>query len=130
MEFTNGKIDGVTVEKLVKYVDERGFLLETFHKDTLPGGLAPQMGYVSYTEPEIARGPHEHREQTDIFAFIGPGNFRIHLWDNRVDSPTNKKRMIIFGGEDNPLLISRASRCRARLQKHVQDSQRDGVKLP
>ena len=44
MEFTSGKIEGVTVEKLVKYVDERGFLLETFRKDTLPGGLVPQMG--------------------------------------------------------------------------------------
>ena len=61
MEFTNGKIEGVTVEKLVKHVDERGFLIETFRKDTLSGALAPQMGYVSYTEPEIARGPHEHR---------------------------------------------------------------------
>lgn len=57
------------------------------------------------TIPGIARGPHEHREQADIFAFIGPGNFRIHLWDNRGDSPTNKIRMIIFGGEDNPLLV-------------------------
>ena len=105
MEFTSGKIEGVTVEKLNKHVDERGFLIETFRNDTLPGGLAPQMGYVSYTEPEIARGPHEHRVQTDIFAFIGQGNFRIHLWDNREDSPTNKNRMIIFGGEDNPLLV-------------------------
>ena len=105
MEFTSGKIEGVTVEKLNKHVDERGFLIETFRNDTLPGGLAPQMGYVSYTEQEIARGPHEHREQTDIFAFIGPGNFRIHLWDNREDSSTNKNRMIIFGGEDNPLLV-------------------------
>ena len=105
MEFSNGKIEGVTVEKLVKYADERGFLIETFRKDTLPADIAPQMGYVSYTEPEIARGPHEHREQTDIFAFIGPGNFKIHLWDNREDSPTNKNRMIIFGGEDNPILV-------------------------
>ncbi len=105
MECTSGKIDGVKIEKLVKYVDDRGFLLETFRKDTLPGGLAPQMGYVSYTEPKVARGPHEHREQTDIFAFIGPGNFKIHLWDNRDDSPTNKNRMIIFGGEDNLLLV-------------------------
>ncbi|HEB31050.1 MAG TPA: dTDP-4-dehydrorhamnose 3,5-epimerase, partial [Spirochaetes bacterium] len=105
MEFTSGEIEGVTVEKLVKHVDERGFLIETFRKDTLPGSLAPQMGYVSYTEPEIARGPHEHREQTDIFAFIGPGNFRIHLWDNRSDSPTGKNRMIFFGGEDDPLLV-------------------------
>lgn len=86
-------------------MDERGFLIETFRKDTLPAGLVPQMGYMSCTEPEVARGPHEHREQTDIFAFIGPGNFRIHLWDNRVDGPTNKNRIIIFVGEDNPLLV-------------------------
>jgi len=56
-------------------------------------------------EPGIARGPHEHIEQTDIFAFIGPGNFRIQLWYNRDKSPSFGNSMIFFGGEDNPILV-------------------------
>jgi dTDP-4-dehydrorhamnose 3,5-epimerase len=105
MEFNSGKIDGVLVISLTKYLDERGYLIETFRKDTLPDGLLPLMSYVSCTEPGIARGPHEHREQTDIFAFIGPGNFQIYLWDNRVDSETYKNRMIVYGGEDNHISV-------------------------
>jgi len=105
MEFKRGEISGVKIETLVKHVDERGFLIETFRLDTLPDDLSPQMSYVSYTEPGVARGPHEHVEQTDIFAFIGPGNFRIQLWDNRDKSPTFKNSMMFFGGEDNPVLV-------------------------
>jgi dTDP-4-dehydrorhamnose 3,5-epimerase len=105
LEFTGGKIEGVEVEKLIKHIDERGFLIETFRRDTLPSGLFPQMGYISLTKPGVARGPHEHMDQTDIFAFVGPGDFRIHLWDNRRDSHTLGNRMIVVGGEDAPLLV-------------------------
>ncbi len=105
MAFKRVEISGVKIEKLIKNVDERGFLIETFRQDTLPDNLKPQMSYVSYTEPGIARGPHEHIEQTDIFAFIGPGNFRIQLWDNREKSKTYGNSMIFFGGDDNPILV-------------------------
>jgi dTDP-4-dehydrorhamnose 3,5-epimerase len=105
MPFNTGEIEGVHVQKLLKNVDERGFLIETFRVDTLPEGLKPQMSYASFTEPRVSRGPHEHRRQVDIFAFVGPGNFKIHLWDNREESKTKGNKMIIFGGEDNPLLV-------------------------
>ena len=105
MEFKNSKIDGVVIINLKKYVDERGFLIETFRIDELPEELRPEMSYISYTEPEISRGPHEHDNQTDIFAFIGPGNFKVYLWDNRKNSKTYLNRMIIFGGEDNPISV-------------------------
>jgi dTDP-4-dehydrorhamnose 3,5-epimerase len=105
VEFSEGKIDGVRVVKLTKHVDERGFLIETFRRDTLPEGLLPQMAYVSFTEPGVGRGPHEHMVQTDIFAFIDPGNFRIHLWDNREKSPTYGNRMVVLGGEENLLQV-------------------------
>ena len=88
MEFKKGEIEGVVIEKLIKFSDERGFLVETFRIDNLPGKLRPVMSYISYTRPGIARGPHEHLKQTDIFCFIGPGNFRIKLWDNRKESKT------------------------------------------
>jgi dTDP-4-dehydrorhamnose 3,5-epimerase len=105
MPFKKGDIQGVYIQKLVKNVDERGFLIETFRLDTLPETLKPQMSYVSYTEPGVSRGPHEHADQADIFAFIGPGNFKLQLWDNRKTSSTYGNKMIIFGGEDNPVLV-------------------------
>lgn len=106
MEFKKGNIEGVQITKLVKYVDERGYLVETFRLDSLPEGLKPEMAYVSYTEPGFGRGPHEHEAQTDVFSFIGPGNFKMYLWDYRKESPTYGNRMIFFGGVDNPLTVT------------------------
>ena len=105
MEFVNGDIEGVHIVPLQKRVDDRGFLVETVRIDTLPEGLQPVMSYVSYTEPGKGRGPHEHKDQTDIFTFIGPGNLKVYLWDNRKKSATYGKRMILFGGLDNPITL-------------------------
>jgi len=99
------KISGVIIQKLVKHVDERGYLTETMRVDELPEGLNPIMSYVSYTEPGVSRGPHEHVEQTDIFSFVGPGNFKIKLWDNREKSDTYGNYMLFYGGEDNPITL-------------------------
>jgi dTDP-4-dehydrorhamnose 3,5-epimerase len=104
-QWNKGQIDGVIVKKLVKHLDRRGFLCETFRLDELPPEIKPVMSYVSYTEPGVARGPHEHRAQTDIFTFIGPGNFLLKLWDNREDSRTRWCCMEIIAGMDNPLTV-------------------------
>ena len=105
-QWTRAQIDGVLTKKLVKHLDERGYLCETFRSDELPSDLKPVMSYVSFTEPGVARGPHEHLEQTDIFVFIGPGNFKVKLWDNRPDSATYKKWMEIYAGKDKLLLVA------------------------
>ncbi len=105
MEWVKGQIEGVVIKNLVKHVDERGFLVETFRIDEVPENLHPVMSYVSYTEPGITRGPHEHKQQTDVFSFIGPGNFMVKLWDNRDDSKTYGNYMTFFAGEDKPLTV-------------------------
>ena len=105
MDFKEGEIKGVIIEKLNKFYDERGFLAETFRIDNLPKEIKPMMSYISYTKPGITRGPHEHKKQTDIFCFMGPGNFRIKLWDNRKESKTFRYCMKIIGGEDNPIRV-------------------------
>jgi len=105
MEFKKGEIEGVVIERLIRFSDERGFLVETFRVDNLPDNLQPVMSYVSYTRPGITRGPHEHKKQTDIFCFMGPGNFKIKLWDNQKESRTYRCCMEIIGGEDNPIRI-------------------------
>jgi len=105
MEFKKGEIEGVVIEKLIKFSDERGFLVEIFRGDNLPVNLQPVMSYVSYTRPGVARGPHEHKKQTDIFCFMGPGNFRIKLWDNRSKSKSYGNCIVLKGGKDNPISI-------------------------
>src|SRR5947209_5876781 len=58
--FKRGKIEGVMVRDLRKYLDERGWLAELFRHDELPEEFYPQMGYISQSEPHVQRGPHEH----------------------------------------------------------------------
>ena len=87
-EFKTGKIHDVVVRPLNKYIDERGWLAELFREDEIEAAVMPVMAYISMTQPGIARGPHEHADQTDYFSFIGPSNFKVYLWDTRPDSPT------------------------------------------
>jgi dTDP-4-dehydrorhamnose 3,5-epimerase len=103
--FKKGKIHDVTVRTIGKFLDERGWLAELFRSDELPAELMPAMAYISMTQPGVARGPHEHVDQTDYFCFIGPANFKIYLWDNREESPTFGVRQVVYAGVDNPAAI-------------------------
>jgi dTDP-4-dehydrorhamnose 3,5-epimerase len=105
MTWVKGEISGVIIKALKKYLDMRGYLVETYRDDELPADLRPKMSYVSFTEPGICRGPHEHKEQTDIFTFIGPGNFYLKLWDNRKQSKTYGNYIEMYVGKDNPSII-------------------------
>ncbi len=98
--FKKGLIEGVIVKDIKKYVDERGWLGEVFRNDELSENDIPAMGYISLTFPGISRGPHEHVDQSDLFGFIGPSNFKIYMWDNRKASPTFMNKMVVFAGED------------------------------
>ncbi|MBX7171751.1 MAG: dTDP-4-dehydrorhamnose 3,5-epimerase family protein [Pyrinomonadaceae bacterium] len=103
--FTKGKIKDVVVYPLKKFVDERGWLAELFRHDEITEEFYPTMAYISVTEPLTQRGPHEHVEQADLFCFLGPGNFKMRMWDNRADSPTYNYIMTLFVGADNPQAI-------------------------
>ncbi len=99
-------IDGVVVKELVLYKDERGWLTELFRDDEIDGAVRPAMSYVSMTEAGVARGPHEHKDQTDYFCFVGPSTFRIYLWDNRGDNRGDSKNKMVFeGGAERPLMV-------------------------
>lgn len=100
-DFIKGKIHDVVVYPLKKLVDERGWLAELFRHDELAEEFYPAMAYISVTEPLVQRGPHEHIEQADLFCFIGSGNFKLRMWDNRKDSPTYRYVMTLYVGADN-----------------------------
>ena len=82
------RIAGVICRLLEVYEDQRGWLAEIFRQDEVAPEHLPVMAYLSVTKPGVGRGPHAHRDQTDMFCFAGPGDFRVMLWDNRADSPT------------------------------------------
>ena len=71
----------------------------------MPEGVSPRMSYVSETLPGVTRGPHEHREQTDVFIFLGPGAFRVFLWDAREKSATFGEKVVLEAGAGNPTRI-------------------------
>jgi dTDP-4-dehydrorhamnose 3,5-epimerase len=103
--FHDGPIEGVIVTDLPRRTDERGWLIELFRHDDLPSELVPEMAYISATEPGVARGPHEHIHQTDIFVFIGPSDFCVYLWDGRQRSPTFRRRMKLVVGQSRPARV-------------------------
>lgn len=96
-------IDGVIIKDIKKYEDDRGYLQEIYRRDEIDTEAA--MAYYSLTKPGVSRGPHEHRYQSDFFVFIGPGNFRLYLWDKREDSPTKGEKMEIDLGEVRPASV-------------------------
>ena len=102
MNFQKGPIEGVVITSFRKFVDERGWLAEIFRHDELPEWFRPEMSYVSVTNPGVLRGPHEHVDQADLFCWVGPGDFKLTLWDNRPDSPTYRNRMEVAMGVNNP----------------------------
>ncbi len=105
MNFQPGSIDGVIWRPLRKYHDARGWLCELFRHDELPAEFHPVMAYISATEAGVARGPHEHVDQADCFAFLGPSNFKIYLWDNRAASRTYRAYQSDVVGADKPMLL-------------------------
>jgi dTDP-4-dehydrorhamnose 3,5-epimerase len=105
MAFHQGLIDGVIWKPLRKHQDGRGWLCELFRHDEIPIEFHPAMGYISMTEPGVARGPHEHADQADCFCFLGPANFKMYLWDNRPKSKTYLARQVETVGADNPMAL-------------------------
>ncbi len=99
------RIPGVICRALVVYPDARGWLAEIFRQDELDQGQIPVMAYLSVTQPGVGRGPHAHRQQTDLFCFPGPGEFRISLWDHRPESPAYGVRQDFVLGEKCPGVV-------------------------
>jgi dTDP-4-dehydrorhamnose 3,5-epimerase len=105
MEYHPGAIDGVLWKPLRNYQDHRGWLCELYRHDELTADVYPVMAYISMTEAGIARGPHEHVDQTDFFCFLGPSNFKVYLWDNRPHSPTYLVFQTDIVGIDKPMAL-------------------------
>jgi dTDP-4-dehydrorhamnose 3,5-epimerase len=127
--FKNGKIHDVIIRDLKKFVDDRGWLAELFREDEVEQQFMPAMSYISVTHPGIARGPHEHVDQADMFAFIGPSNFKVYLWDTRKNSPTFQNKFVFIAGEGAPKSVIIPPGV-VHAYKNVGDSEGTVVNLP
>ena len=96
-------LPGVSLRPLKKFADSRGWLMEVFRDDELPEGFEPAMGYLSVTHPGVARGPHEHVHQTDLFIFLN-GSYELHLWENRPGHPECYE--VHHCGEESPTFVT------------------------
>jgi len=105
MTYKIGTIHDVIIRDLTKYQDKRGWLMELFRSDLIAKEFLPEMSYISQTEPGVARGPHEHKDQADLFCFVGPSTFRLYLWDARRESPTFGLKMVFNAGEQKPQAV-------------------------
>ena len=103
--FKKGTIHDVIIRELTKFQDKRGWLMELFRSDEIREEFLPTMSYISQTEPGVVRGPHEHKDQADLFCFIGPSTFRLYLWDARKHSPTFGHQMVFEAGEQKPQAV-------------------------
>ena len=99
------QLEGVVILRLRRHADERGWLSEIFRSDELPADLKPEMGYVSMTRPGVGRGPHEHRDQTDLFYFGPESSFRLYLWDRRKNSTTSGQEEKLDLVSDSGLIV-------------------------
>ncbi|HJZ58786.1 MAG TPA: dTDP-4-dehydrorhamnose 3,5-epimerase family protein [Gemmataceae bacterium] len=100
-----GPIRDVVWIPLKFYHDPRGWLVELFRNDLIDPKYRPEMAYVSLTRPAVARGPHEHTDQSDYFCFIGPSTFRVYLWDARKGSPSFGAKEVREVGENAPYAL-------------------------
>lgn len=94
---------GVHIIPINRWEDSRGWLVELYRDDELPEGFEPTMGYLSQTKPGIARGPHEHVDQTDGFVFVD-GQYDLYLWEAR---PGNEPISIVLRvGSENRVFVT------------------------
>jgi len=97
------EIKGVIIRKLKLYDDTRGWLAEIYRNDEQNLNVA--MSYVSHTDFNQIRGPHEHKYQTDFFVFFVYGDFELYLWDNRKDSETYGEEIKLIVGQSNKVSV-------------------------
>ncbi len=97
------EIKGVIIKKLKLNEDPRGWLAEIYRSDEQDINI--MMSYVSHTNFNQVRGPHEHEYQTDFFVFFAYGDFELYLWDNRKGSETYGKEMKLIVGQSNKVSV-------------------------
>lgn len=96
-------IEGVRVRQLKQIHDERGYLMEMMRPDW-PEFQKFGQCYVTIAYPDVVKGWHYHKLQTDNFIVVR-GTAKVVCYDNREGSKTHGQVNEFFPGERNPMLI-------------------------
>lgn len=96
-------IDGVILKPLKVIPDERGFLMEILRKDD-PFFKEFGQVYLTVVYPDVVKGWHYHRKQTDHFCVV-KGMSKVVLYDSRENSPTKGEVNEFFLGDHNRTLL-------------------------
>lgn len=96
-------IEGVSIKKLVRHSDDRGFFMEILRDDD---GWLRRFGQASLAKayPGVIKAFHYHKKQDDIWFFPG-GNAQVVLHDLRDASATKGITDVYYLGEDNPAIL-------------------------
>jgi dTDP-4-dehydrorhamnose 3,5-epimerase len=100
-------IDGVQIESLQVYPDDRGFFTELARlgkglaSKMLPDDIRKIQVSLTLTYPGTIKAIHYHSEQTDLWAPIS-GMVQVFLYDLRRHSPTFGAINTIFAGRFQP----------------------------
>jgi dTDP-4-dehydrorhamnose 3,5-epimerase len=100
-------IDGVRIEALNVYPDDRGFFTELARlgkglaTNMVPDGVRQVQVSMTLTYPGTIKAIHYHSEQTDIWAPIS-GMVQVFLYDLRRQSKTFGTINTIFAGRFQP----------------------------
>jgi dTDP-4-dehydrorhamnose 3,5-epimerase len=100
-------IDGVQIEPLQVYPDDRGFFTELARlgkglaSKMLPDDVRKIQVSLTLTYPGTIKAIHYHSEQTDLWAPIS-GMVQVFLYDLRRNSPTFGAINTIFAGRFQP----------------------------
>ncbi len=100
-------IDGVRVQPLALFPDDRGYFLEVLRMgEGLGAAFPPATTQVStaLSYPGAIKAFHFHRHQTDLWAPVA-GVFQVALVDLRKDSPTSGVRNTFYVGDLRPWQI-------------------------
>lgn len=98
-----GQIHDVTVKRLVRHPDDRGFFQEILRDDD---ALLRRFGQasLSMSYPGVIKAFHYHERQDDLW-FFPVGSAQVVLYDARQGSKTEGITQVLYPGEDYPLLI-------------------------
>jgi dTDP-4-dehydrorhamnose 3,5-epimerase len=96
-------IDGVIVAPLRQIPDERGKIMHMMRSDDPHFNKFGEI-YFSMVYPGVVKGWHIHKEMTLNYA-VPIGMIKLVLYDDRKNSPTRKKLMELFLGENNYSLV-------------------------
>lgn len=101
----NHNLDGVKFIDLLWRVDGRGKLIEIGTPVFFNGNwLFPAHVYQTYTDKDVIKAWHVHKEHTDQFG-ITHGKLNLVLADIREQSSTFGKYVSVVIGRDNPMAV-------------------------